>query len=121
MGATSEGDPTMNAKPLILAASLTLLGAATTATVARAQDYPPPPEHHYPDAAHIERVIGIAQNMSRTAAAMSRDADRNNRRPDDAEAAMLDRLHELANRAHRFEADAEQFRRTPERTPAHLH
>jgi len=101
----------MHPKTLILAASLTLLG---TAPAAWAQ--PVTPEHRYPDATHIERVIGVAQDMSRTAAAMSRDADRNNRHPNNEEAAMLDRLHELSSRARHFEAEVEQFRRSPEHT-----
>jgi uncharacterized membrane protein YccC len=102
----------MHPKTLILAASLTLLG---TAPAAWAQN-DPPPEHRYPDSAHIERVIGVAQDMSRTAAYMSREAERNNRRPNDAEGAMLDRLRELTTRAKHFEGTVEQFRQSPERT-----
>lgn len=101
----------MRTQTFLLAASLTLLG---TAPAAWAQN--DAPEHHYPDAAHIERVIGVAQDMSRTAAAMSHQADRNNRKPKDEEAAMLDRLHELASRTKHFEAGVEQFRQSPEHT-----
>ena len=102
----------MHRKTFILAASLTLLG---TAPMAFAQEAPPP-EHRYPDTAHIERVIGVAQDMSRTSAAMSRQADRNNRKPNGDEAAMLDRLHELNTRAKHFETEVEQFRQSPEHT-----
>ena len=104
----------MHSKSLLLAASLTLLG---TAPAAWAQSAPPAPmEHRYPDADHIERVIGAAQDMSRTAAAMSRDARHNNRRPNNEEAAMLDRLQELTTRAKHFETEVTQFRRSPEHT-----
>jgi hypothetical protein len=101
----------MKSNTLLLAASLTLLG---TAPAAWAQ--PAPIEHRFPDSAHIERVIGAAQDMSRTATAMSRQADRNNRRPDHEEGAVLDRLHELTTRAKHFEAQVTQFRQSPEHT-----
>ncbi len=102
----------MHPKTLILAASLTLLG---TAPMAWAQPGPPP-EHRYPDSAHIERVIGMAQDMSRTAASMTREAERNNRRPNNEEAAMLDRLRELTTRTKHFQSEVERFRQSPERT-----
>src|SRR5207244_11907286 len=104
---------TTKANNLILAASLTLLG---TAPAAWAQ-YPYRTYRSYEyRSMESSRMLQVVHSMDTTAQWMSRMADRNNRRPDDAEAVALDRLHDLSIRARHFEAEVSRYRQDPQHT-----
>jgi hypothetical protein len=97
----------MKAKTLILAASLTVLG---TAPAAWAQyDRYDRSDRRYPEG-NIERVVTEAHQIAETALSMTRQAERNNRRPDWREAEALGRLRDFASRARRFEAEVNRYR-----------
>jgi hypothetical protein len=101
-----------------------LLGAAlalSLAPVLQAQGYRPDDhrdDHHtiFPDSGHLDRVSAIAHEIDETATDIHRQYERNNRRPDRAEARAMDRLHELNVSADRFHATTESYRREPRRT-----
>jgi hypothetical protein len=57
------------------------------------------------------RVAEIAHEIERTAAAMHREYERNNRRPNRSEARAAAALHQLHDRAARFHRQAESYRR----------
>lgn len=58
-----------------------------------------------------ERVAVIAHEIENTAAAMHREYERNNRRPDHSEARVAATLHELHEQADRFHREVESYRR----------
>src|SRR5688572_22739629 len=60
-----------------------------------------------------ERVAAIAREIENTAAAMHREYERNNRRPDRNEARVAATLHELHEQADRFHRELESDRRGP--------
>lgn len=70
----------------------------------------------YPDYGHISRVSAIAHEIDETATYIRREFERNNRRPDRAEARAIDQLRALNGSASRFHDAVESYRRNPRRT-----
>jgi hypothetical protein len=70
----------------------------------------------FPDTGHLDRTSAIAREIDQTAANIRHQFERNNRRPDPAEARTIDRLRELSSRASRFHDAVESYRREPRRT-----
>jgi hypothetical protein len=70
----------------------------------------------FPDAGHLDRTSAIAHEIDETAASMRGQFERNNRRPDRAEARTIDQLRQLSFRASRFHDAVESYRREPRRT-----
>ncbi len=60
-----------------------------------------------------ERVAVIAHEIENTAAAIHREYERNNRRPNRNEARVAAALHELHEQADRFHRQVESYRRDP--------
>ena len=68
-------------------------------------------DDRYRGGSQNERVAFIAREIESTAAAMLREYDRNNRRPDRNEARVSATLHELYAQADRFQSEAGSYRR----------
>lgn len=107
----------MNAKTLIAAASLTLLGAAPAAWAQYDRNGNDRYDRRY-DSAQIDRVVAEAHQISETAVSMSRQAERYGRRQSGREAEALDRLRDLSNRAIHFEREVGRYRQDPRHTSA---
>ena len=85
----------MRRTTLITAALLALLLAP--ALQAQYGGYRSPDRYNrYPDYGHMDRVSYLAHQLDETARNIYRQAARNNRRPDQYEAQMLDDLRQLA-------------------------
>jgi hypothetical protein len=97
---------------LILTAALAL----SLAPVLHAQGYRDDRRTIFPDAGHLDRTSAIAHEIDETAANIRREFERNNRRPDRAEARTIDQLRQLSFRASRFHEATESYRREPRRT-----
>jgi hypothetical protein len=105
----------MYAKTLILTAGLTLLGTVPAAWAQyRTDDRPYPPQTdeqrgpaYGPDYGQVARA---AHEIQQTAASINFQAFRNNRRPNDQEAEMLDRLRDLSTRSRHFQAEIARSR-----------
>ena len=65
----------------------------------------------YPDRSRNGRVEALAREIEQTAAAMQREYDRNNRRPDRDEARVSANLRELYQEAYAFRAEVDDYRR----------
>lgn len=65
----------------------------------------------YPDRSRNGRVEALAREVEQTAAAMHREYDRNNRRPDRDEARVKSNLRELYQEAYSFRAEVDDYRR----------
>ena len=94
----------------------TALLALSLAPALQAQGYRDDRHSIFPDAGHLDRVSAIAHEIDETATDIHRQYERNNRRPDRAEARAMDRLHELNVSASRFHDATESYRREPRRT-----
>ncbi len=70
----------------------------------------------FPDAGHLDRTSAIAHEIDETAANIRHQFERNNRRPDPAEARTMDQLRRLSFQAARFHDAVESDRREPRRT-----
>lgn len=70
----------------------------------------------YPDYGHMDRVSAIAHEIDETATVIRREFERNNRRPDRAEARAIEQLRDLNRSADRFHEATESYRREPRRT-----
>lgn len=68
-------------------------------------------DDRYRGGSRNERVAEIAHEIENTAAAMHREYERNNRRPDRDEARVAATLHELHAQADRFHREVESYRR----------
>lgn len=64
----------------------------------------------YPDRPRNGRVEALAREIEKTAAAMHREYDRNNRRPDRDEARVKSKLRELYQEAYAFRAEVDDYR-----------
>jgi hypothetical protein len=79
-------------------------------------DRPDGPPGSYPDFRHMDRVAYLAHQLDDTARAIYRQASRNNRRPDQYEAQMLNDLNQLYGQAAHFHDEVETNRRNPHHT-----
>ena len=68
-------------------------------------------DDRYRGGSQSERVAEIAHEIENTAAAMHREYERNNRRPDRNEARVAATLYELHEQADRFHREVESYRR----------
>lgn len=73
-------------------------------------------DDRYRGGSRSERVAAIAHEIENTAAAMHREYERNNRRPNRNEAQVAAALHELHEQADRFHRQVESYRRDPRHT-----
>lgn len=64
----------------------------------------------YPDAGHLSRVSAIAHEIDGTATQIRREFERNNRRPDRAEARAIGTLNQLNAAAARFHDEVDRSR-----------
>jgi hypothetical protein len=94
----------------------TALLALALAPALQAQGYRDDRRTIFPDAGHLDRTSAIAHEIDETAANIRREFERNNRRPDRAEARTIDQLRQLSYRASRFHEATESYRREPRRT-----
>jgi len=78
--------------------------------------YPSRDADRYPDYGHMDRVSVLAHEIDATARNIYRQAARNNRRPDQYEAQMLDDLRQLAGNAAHFHDEVEGNRQNPRHT-----
>ena len=78
--------------------------------------YPSRDADRYPDYGHMDRVSYLAHQLDETARNIYRQAARNNRRPDQYEAQMLDDLRQLAGNAAHFHDEVEGNRQNPRHT-----
>lgn len=69
-----------------------------------------PYRDRYPDRSRNGRVEALAREIEQTAAAMQREYDRNNRRPDRDEARVSSNLRELYQEAYAFRAEVDDYR-----------
>ena len=104
--------------PLILTAVLAL----SLAPALQAQGYRQDDRRYddrysvYPDYRHMDRVSAIAHEIDQTATSIRREFERNNRRPDRAEARAIEQLRDLNRSADRFHDATESYQRDPRRT-----
>jgi hypothetical protein len=70
----------------------------------------------YPDAEHIDRVSELAHAIDETATYIHRQFERNNRRPNPAEAQAMEYLHALNDRAAHFHDEVESNQENPRHT-----
>lgn len=70
-------------------------------------------DDRYRGGSRNERVAVIAHEIENTAAAIHREYERNNRRPNRNEARVAAALHELHEQADRFHRQVESYRRDP--------
>ena len=70
----------------------------------------------YPDAEHIDRVSELAHAIDETATYIHRQFERNNRRPNQAEAQAMEYLHALNDRAAHFHDEVENNQENPRHT-----
>ena len=72
--------------------------------------------YSYPETRHVNRVAAIANEIEQNATYIRREFERNNRRPDNAEARAIDTLNQLNAEADRFHDEVERYRRSPRRS-----
>jgi hypothetical protein len=72
--------------------------------------------YSYPETRHVNRVAAIANEIEQNATYIRREFERNNRRPDNAEARAIDTLNQLNAEAVRFHDEVERYRRSPRRS-----
>src|SRR5207244_3720156 len=101
-----------HAKTLILAAGLTLMGSipAAQAQYRTYNRY----DQTYDQRYHFRQVAHDAREIQETAASISYQAFRNNRRPDEAEAEALDRLRDLSAQARHFQSEIGRYGADPQ-------
>lgn len=85
----------------------------STAALAQPYDYRRSEPYRDRDDRRSGRVEELAREIEHTAAAMHREYDRNNRRPDRDEARVKSNLRELYRQAYEFRAEVDDYR--PER------
>ena len=74
------------------------------------------PRYSYPETRHVNRLAAIAHEIEQNATYIRREFERNNRRPDNAEARAIDTLNQLNAEADRFHDEVERYRRSPRRS-----
>ena len=95
----------------------TALLALTIAPALQAQGYRQDPRRYsYPETRHVSRLAAIAHDIEQNATYIRREFERNNRRPDNAEARAIDNLNRLNAEADRFHDEVERYRRSPRRS-----
>jgi hypothetical protein len=100
----------------------TALLALSIAPALQAQDYrrddhrQDDRRYSYPETRHVNRVARIANEIEQNATYIRREFERNNRRPDNAEARAIDTLNQLNAEAVRFHDEVERYRRSPRRS-----
>jgi hypothetical protein len=95
----------------------TALLALTIAPALQAQGYRQDPRRYsYPETRHVSRLASIAHDIEQNATYIRREFERNNRRPDNAEARAIDSLNRLNAEADRFHDEVERYRRSPRRS-----
>jgi hypothetical protein len=72
--------------------------------------------YSYPETRHVSRLAAIAHEIEQNATYIRREFERNNRRPDNAEARAIDTLNQLNAEADRFHDEVERYRRSPRRS-----
>jgi hypothetical protein len=102
----------MKRSTVLTAAFLTLF----LASALQAQRWGYRDSNRYPGAGQMERATVLAHELENTAASINRQAERNNRRPDRAEARVLADLHTLEERAAHLHDQVESNRRNPRHT-----
>ncbi|HEY0513676.1 MAG TPA: hypothetical protein VGH73_17335 [Thermoanaerobaculia bacterium] len=80
------------------------------------QNRPDNDRYAVPDPGRMDRAAWLAQEINDTATSIRRQAARNNRRPDRAEAQMLSDLFQLNRQAAHFQREAQGYRRDPRHT-----
>jgi hypothetical protein len=92
----------------------TALLALTIAPALQAQGYRQDARRYsYPETRHVGRLATIANEIEQNATYIRREFERNNRRPDRAEARAIDTLNQLNAAADRFHDEVERYRRNP--------
>jgi len=95
----------------------TALLALAIAPALQAQGYRQDPRRYsYPETRHVSRLAAIAHDIEQNATYIRREFERNNRRPDNAEARAIDTLNQLNAEADRFHDEVERYRRSPRRS-----
>jgi hypothetical protein len=94
----------------VLTACLLALALAP-ALQAQMRGYPPPDTYRnpYPDSGRWNRIAALANELEDTATYIHREFERNNRRPNRAEARVAADLHELNAQAARLRAQIEGY------------
>jgi hypothetical protein len=82
----------------------------------RHDDHRGPGPGSFPDSRRMERVAYLAHQLDDTARGIYRQASRNNRRPDQYEAQMLNDLNQLYGQAAHFHDEVESNRQNPRHT-----
>jgi hypothetical protein len=75
-----------------------------------------PRRYSYPETRHVSRLAAVAHEIEQNATYIRREFERNNRRPDRAEARAIDTLNQLNAEADRFHDEVERYRRSPRRS-----
>jgi hypothetical protein len=70
----------------------------------------------YPETRHVDRLGAIANEIEQNATYIRREFERNNRRPDRAEARAIDTLNQLNAEAARFHDEVARYRQSPRRS-----
>jgi hypothetical protein len=95
----------------------TALLALSIAPALQAQGYRQDARRYsYPETRHVSRLAAIANEIEQNATYIRREFERNNRRPDNAEARAIDTLNQLNAEADRFHDEVERYRRSPRRS-----
>lgn len=95
----------------------TALLALSIAPALQAQGYRQETRRYsYPETRHVSRVAAIAHEIEQNATYIRREFERNNRRPDNAEARAIDTLNQLNAEADRFHDEVERYRQSPRRS-----
>lgn len=95
----------------------TALLALSIAPALQAQGYRQDARRYsYPETRHVNRLAAIANEIEQNATYIRREFERNNRRPDNAEARAIDTLNQLNAEADRFHDEVERYRRSPRRS-----
>ena len=95
----------------------TALLALSIAPALQAQGYRQDARRYsYPETRHVSRLAAIAHDIEQNATYIRREFERNNRRPDNAEARAIDSLNQLNAEADRFHDEVERYRRSPRRS-----
>jgi len=95
----------------------TALLALAIAPALQAQGYRQDARRYsYPETRHVSRLAAIAHDIEQNATYIRREFERNNRRPDNAEARAIDTLNQLNAEADRFHDEVERYRRSPRRS-----
>ena len=95
----------------------TALLALSIAPALQAQGYRQDARRYsYPETRHVSRLAAIANEIEQNATYIRREFERNNRRPDNAEARAIDALNRLNAESDRFHDEVERYRRSPRRS-----